>query len=240
MKLTGKILICLAGGLAFATGLRADDVLLPGNPYAPVVVRNIFGLNPPPPIDPNATTAEPPVKITPNGIMSIFGQLQVLFKVAGKPAGKDAYILTEGQRQDDIEVTKIDEKNGIVTFNNHGIVQALPLVPAAPSSTPASVLGNPTVPGSAPIRYPSANGFNNRFGNRSGNVPTRSSSFIQQPENNLTPEESTVAIEVNRELTKQQVMEGSMPPLPPTEATPSDATGPGGGPLVAPSPGSPP
>src|SRR6267378_3533011 len=133
MNHTGKIAVGLAGALAFTASLRADDVVLPGNPYAPVVARNIFGLNPAPAVDPNAATVEPPVKITPNGIMSIFGQLQVLFKVAGKPGGKDAfYTLGEGQRQDDIEVTKINENKGIVTFNNHGIVQELPLT-AAPA-----------------------------------------------------------------------------------------------------------
>jgi hypothetical protein len=178
MKIFGKLAICLAGSLALSTSLRADDVVLPGNPYAPMVVRNIFGLNPPPLVDPNAPTIEPPVKITPNGIMTIFGQLQVLFKVAAsKPGDKEnSYILTEGQGQDDIEVTKIDEKAGIVTFNNHGIVQALPLVPATPSSTPApatsfgSAIPNPVTPGIAPGGN---NGFNNRFGNRGGNFPGR-------------------------------------------------------------------
>ena len=121
MKLTGTILVCLAGGLALNANLRADDVVLsPGNPYAPVVARNLFGLNPPTPVDTTVADATPPPKITPNGIMSIFGQLQVLFKVAGtakpgKPAVDDDYILSEGQRQDDIEVVKIDEKAGSVT-----------------------------------------------------------------------------------------------------------------------------
>jgi len=175
MKCVGKIIVCLAVGLALSTSLRADDVVLPGNPYAPMVVRNIFNLNPPlPPADPNA--AAPPVQITPNGIMTIFGQLQVLFKVApSKPGDKEnSYILTEGERQDDIEVTKIDEKAGIVTFNNHGIVQALPLVPATPSSTPVpsfgSAIPSPVMPGNAPGGN---NGFNNRFGNRGGNFPGR-------------------------------------------------------------------
>jgi hypothetical protein len=259
MKCAWKIAVCFAGGLAFSTGLCADNVLLPGNPYAPVVVRNIFGLNPPPPVDPNATSADPPVKITPNGIMSIFGQLQVLFKVGGKPSGQDAYTLSEGERQDDIEVTKIDEKAGIVTFNNHGIVQALPLVPATASSTPApaSALGNP----GAPVGNPGASGFGTRFGNRGGNspgrnrgggnggnnnpgtddgalrnVPTRSNTFnaASQIPDGMTPEVQTIAIEANRELTKQQVINGDMPPLPITEMTPNDAVGTGGAPLVAP------
>src|SRR5271154_4980523 len=136
MKRVGTIAICLAGGMALSTSLRADDI---SNPYAQVVARNIFGLTPPVAVDENATPIEPPVKITPNGIMSIFGQLQVLFKVAGKPPGQDAYTLSEGERQDDIEVTKIDEKAGIVTFNNRGIVQVLPPVPATPSSSAAPI-----------------------------------------------------------------------------------------------------
>jgi hypothetical protein len=173
MKIFGKSAICLAGWLALDAALRADDVVLPGNPYAPMVVRNIFGLNPPPLVDPNAPTVEPPVKITPNGIMTIFGQLQVLFKVAAsKPGDKEnSYILTEGQRQDDIEVTKIDENAGVVTFNNHGIVQALPLVPATPSSTPAPTPSFGSTP--SPAMPGGNNGFNNRFGNRGGNFPGR-------------------------------------------------------------------
>ena len=130
MKRLVKIVVCLASGLVLNAGARADDVVLPNNPYAPIVVRNVFGLNPPQPVDTNAPQADLP-KITPNGIMSIFGQLQVLFKVAGtakpgQPAKDESYILSEGQRQDEIEVIQIDEKASLVTFNNHGTVQELP------------------------------------------------------------------------------------------------------------------
>jgi hypothetical protein len=256
MKHVGKIAVCLASGLALNAALRADDAVLPGNPYAPVVARNIFGLNPPPPVDLNQP--DPPVKITPNGIMSIFGHLQVLFKVSnpptpGKPAGDTSYILSEGQRQDDVEVTHINEKSGVVTFNNHGIVQELPLTKAPAITTPmpmaTGVYPQPGLAGTAPGGGNNGIGFGNRFGgggggrNRGGNnaddsnngsnlrnVPTRN----QQPQ--MTPEEAVVAIEVNREITKQQVIEGNMPPLPPTEMTPSDATSVGGAPLVTPSP----
>src|ERR1039458_7407646 len=90
MKRLGKIVICLASGLVLNAGARADDGVLPNNPYAPIVVRNIFALTPPPPAD-AGPPADPPPKITPNGIMSIFGQLQVLFKVAGtaKPRSEE-------------------------------------------------------------------------------------------------------------------------------------------------------
>ena len=171
MKRCGKIAICLAGILALNAALRAEDAALPGNPYALIVARNIFALNPPPPPpDPNAQPAEPPVKITPNGVMSIFGQWQVLFKtaVAGKP-GEKSYMLAEGEAQDEIEVVKIDDKSGFVTFNNHGLVEKIPL-DKAPSTIAAA--GTPGVPGFkavAGIRLPvlpggavnnSANGVN--------------------------------------------------------------------------------
>ena len=232
MKRVGTIAVCLAGGLVLNTSLRADDVVLPGNPYAVVVARNIFGLNPPPVVDPNAKVVEPPVKVVPNGIMTIFGQLQVLFKVAAKPGGKDAsYMLTEGQSQDDIEVVKINEKAAIVTFNNHGIVQELPLVVTPPSSTPAPAIpgGAPGAPGIvpggvAPGGNTGNNPFNNRFGNRPGRngnnpgggnnsggggndgantraVPTRGGTTSQTPQ--MSAEEQTILIAVQHAKLQQ-------------------------------------
>jgi hypothetical protein len=170
MKRLGKIVVCLASVLALNAGTRADDGVLPNNPYAPIVVRNVFSLNPAPTNDVNATPVEPPPKITLNGIMSIFGRLQALYKVAvpakpGQPAKDDSYILSEGQRQDEIEVVQIDEKNSLVTFNNHGIVQELPLIkanaPAGGTPTPASGRPGP------PPRLAAPNGENG------GKIPGR-------------------------------------------------------------------
>ena|SRR5450432_2514543 len=231
MNRCGKIAIGLAGGLALNMVASADDVVLPGDPYATVVARNIFGLNPPPPPGP-PQDATPPPKITPNGIMTILGEVQVLFKVAGtpKPGGPpsadESYILSEGQRQDDIEVVKIDEKNSIVTFNNHGETQQLPLVVTQPSSTPSPGLaGGPGAaggrfnPGGGPGARPRGNGgggYGGSSANSGGqgnsgnandssnlsNVPTRSNTFnaaSQIPEG-MTPEVQTIAIEANRAL----------------------------------------
>ena len=163
------------------TAVRAEVPSLPGNPYAPIVARNVFNITPPPPVDPNAST-EPPPKITPNGITSAYGRLQVLFKVAvppkpGQPGKEQYYILSTGQAQDDIEVRKIDEKAGIVTFNNHGTIQELPLIvgtASGGSSEPAS--GGPS-PGPGPNTpkpgfasaggNPNGGGFT-RFGSRFG------------------------------------------------------------------------
>jgi hypothetical protein len=132
MRLLGKIAVCLAGGLVLSAGARAGDLVSAANPYEPIVARNIFSLLPvtTPIITPTSESENLP-KITPNGIMSILGQLQVLYKVSPKPGQKDAkeqcYVLSEGQAQDDIEVVRIDEKRTLVTFNNHGTVQEIPL-----------------------------------------------------------------------------------------------------------------
>jgi hypothetical protein len=251
MKCMDKIVICIAGGLALTASLRADEVVLSGNPYAPVVVRNIFGLNPVTVVTTTIFDAPLP-KITANGIMSIFGQPQVLFKVdieawSGKPAKEQSYILTEGERQDDIEVTHIDEKTGTVTFNNHGTVQDITLVNGSASSTATS--------GATGINMPGAGGNNgmsgitriggrdyigagprNRFGFQTTASP-QNYTPSQQPA--MSPEEQIIAIEANRELTKQQVIQGEMPPLPPTEMTPPDATSVGGAPLGGVDPTSP-
>jgi hypothetical protein len=247
MKCVGKIAICLACELALNSGLRAATVVPSGNPYEPLVVRNVFGLNPPQPVDTTLDT-EPPPKITPDGIMTIFGSRQVLFKVSvpakpGRAAKEDSYILGESQRQDDITVTRIDEKSGVVTFNNHGTVQEIPLIvapditTAAPVSVaaypnPARVMpnGNDYVGGFGRIRRNRGEGNSGNNSNNTGNGSSTGGSTgggnsSQQPE--MTLEEQTIAIEANREVTKQQVLEGKMPPLPITSMTPSDTGGDG-------------
>jgi len=232
------------------------------NPYAPIVTRNIFGLVPIPtnaPVDPSTLT--PPPKITPNGIMTLFGKVQALFKVAGvahpgQPPKDESYVLCEGDRQDEIEVVKIDEKAATITFNNHGVVQALPLVagtavsggaaPALPAfPTPGLPAPRMGPGGGAPL------GFGGRFGrNRpapsnpapaspdmggapsfgGGNNQAASSANQEQ----LSPEAQVLMMEASRMETQDAVNQGFMPPLPPTVITPAEATAAGGSPLIAP------
>jgi hypothetical protein len=227
MKRVGKIVIYLASGLAFNASLQAGDVLLPNNPYTPIVAHNMFGLNPPQTAAASADV-NPPPKITPTGIMTIFGSRQVLFTVdgAGKPGqspGKSgSYILSEGQRQDDIEVTRINEKSGVVTFNNHGVVQEIPLTKAPTITTPT--VPTPITVNSRPVATPFANSGNNNNGNLRA-TPTRGSGSTQQSQSTLTPEAQIVGMEVNRQLTADQVKRGELPPLPPTELTEPGAPG---------------
>ncbi|MGA9778789.1 MAG: hypothetical protein WBS33_11020 [Verrucomicrobiia bacterium] len=225
MKHFWKIVICLLGGVVLNTGLGADS------PYTPIAARNIFGLNPPQPQ--NITPPEPPSKITLNGIMTIFGTTQALFYVdvpprPPAPATQKSYILSEGQGQDEIEVTQINEKTGVVTFNNHGVVQEIPLVKAGPISTPTPVVMNSgfTTPAAAPGGYNSYGGSGNtaRFGNRigqnrntgnnganagqnsfgntgPGGVASGSTGGQAQPQ--LSPEEQTVLIAAQKAQAKQ-------------------------------------
>jgi hypothetical protein len=79
--------------------------------------------------------------------------------------------MAEKERQDDIEVVKIDDKASMVTFNNHGIEQEIPLA-NAPNLPPAGGPGNGGgVP--MPAGRPGAGGFAPNPGPRrdAGNAP---------------------------------------------------------------------
>ena len=212
MNLFGKIAVCFVGSLALNTGLGADT------PYVPIVERNIFGLNPPQVVAP--TAPEPPSTITLNGIMTIFGTPQALLKVAvpprpPEPAKEESLILGEGERQDDIEVTHIDQKAGVVTFNNHGVVQEIPLVKAPPITTPTPVVMNSSFapPGNGPGQSPN-------MGN--------SSSPPAQPQ--LSPEEQMIMIAAQHAKAQQagDPMARIFPPTPLDQAAgitpPSDSS----------------
>ncbi len=134
------------------------DTAASDNPYAAIAARNIFGLNPPAPPGPVENPEDNLPKITPTGIMGVFGNYQVLFKVSPakpSPADKDQfYILSQGQRQDDIEVIKIDNEKNLVTFDNNGTTQELPLAESSTSggggSASAPSGGMPGMPTRAP------------------------------------------------------------------------------------------
>ena len=157
MNVVAKLCLALAAGAALGPAARAADpvgdsagdlaaVAPPSAPYATIVARNVFALLPPPqPADPNAVVRPPPPKITATGITDIFGQLNVLFKVAalpGQTGGDKSYMLKEGERLDDIEVVKIDQDAAVITFNNHDVQQDIPLV-ATPGTGGAGGQGGP-------------------------------------------------------------------------------------------------
>ncbi len=277
--------VCLAGGLVAGAGLRAagpaaGPATAPAvvataavtaapaanpsldNPYAAIVARNIFGLVPPPPPPSPEETAEKNLpKITLTGIMSELDQSQALFKVGAKPGvgnKEQFYTLSEGERQDDIEVVKIDPVKGVVTFDNHGFTQEIPLTEGqasgGPGATPAS---SPMMP---PPLASRAGGGNNggggftQFGASSGgpNVAANANgtpgfnggadsnpdaapanslqSHIYQPQpSTLTPEESVILLEANRAALMNNPHPPYSPSLLPTSPLTKFTTGEAGG-----------
>ena len=229
--------------------LRADA----DNPYAPIVTRNVFGLVPIPVHDPaDDVPTVPPPKITPNGIMTLFGKLQVLFKVAGvarpgQPPKDESYVMCEGDRQDEIEVKKIDEPAATITFINHGVVQELSLVAGTATggdTAPAAAAFPP--PGmprqAAPVmNNAAAMGFGGRFGrNRNvtsggnpgaagmpgfgGNSAAQNGGGAQQE---ITPEAQVIMMEAQRAQFIQQGNPAAsiIPPTPLTSQLNGDGSG---------------
>lgn len=179
-----RCLLALAATGWFSAGAAVNDDTSAENPYTPIVVRNVFGLLPIPVHNPaDDAPVTPPPKITPTGIMTIFGKTQALFKVAGvakpgQPPKDESYVMVEGERQDDIEVQKIDEPAATITFNNHGTIQALPLVAGTasnggPAPAPAGKFSPAPAPAVAPAAggSPTTVGFGGRFGRGARTAP---------------------------------------------------------------------
>jgi len=139
MNYFGKASLCLVIAVTRAAESFAGNALVLDNPYKPIVTRNVFDLNPSISVASPVSTDPLPI-ITPNGITSIFGDVQVLFKATdyapGQSAREKSYMMGVGQREDDITVTKIDEKNATIIFDNHGNAQEIRL----------AVSGAPTAP----------------------------------------------------------------------------------------------
>jgi hypothetical protein len=122
-----KILVCVLGGtvLAGTVGAVPDS---PSGQYQAISERNVFGLHPPPAQPAPTSPAAPLPKITLTGITTILGNKRALMKVAPavlKPGDTNkelSLILTEGQREGEIEVLQIDENVGSVKINNSGTV----------------------------------------------------------------------------------------------------------------------
>ena len=101
------------------------------NSYKGIPERNVFGLRPPPSQPQQEPTAAPLPKITLTGITTILESKRALMKVAAAnakqpdPTKELSLILTEGQREGDIEVLQIDEHAGTVRVRNSGTVMVL-------------------------------------------------------------------------------------------------------------------
>jgi hypothetical protein len=149
MKHGEKTLACLLCSLALC-GAATAVAISSENPYQMVVERNVFALKPPAPPPPDPASIKPPApKVILNGIITLLGNKRALLKMTppaakGEQAKEQSYVLTEGQRDGDLEVIKIDEKAGMVTVNDFGTVTNITFdtnvtkTASAPPGTPAA------------------------------------------------------------------------------------------------------
>jgi len=146
-------LIALSLGWALAVAPVA------ANPYAAIAGRNVFALKPPTPDGPPPPPPAAAVTIKLRGISTILDRRQVLLKVmtAARPpalAHDDSYLMSEGQREGELEVLEIDAMAGTVKLKNQGETLLLtmkedsekpPVGAALPAATP-----HPPLPGVQP------------------------------------------------------------------------------------------
>ena len=252
MKPAGQLILGLTFAAFIASAAGTGDLATSANPYSTISERNVFALVPIPvaSTEPVAPPKDPPPKITPNGIISLFGKLEVLFKVAlkptaGQPAKDAAYVMAEGERQDDIEVMKIDQAGAKITFRNHGDVQELALAEAPKITAPspaASGVGTVPVPfgrTASAIGGVSAATARGRAGvggrtsggttatevtpNATGNTASAATAEPKNIEDKVMKAAAEMAqIELNRLDTQDSVDQGKLPPLPPTLLTPTE------------------
>src|SRR5260221_1646891 len=128
MRSWKKNLVLTLGCLQIASIVQAAvPNTTDANPYFAIVGHNSFGLVPPP--SPTVQDANiPPPEITLNGITTIFGDKRALFKVRTQsPANEKSCMLSEGQRDGDIEMLSVDVKKNSITVNNQGVIQTIPI-----------------------------------------------------------------------------------------------------------------
>ena len=245
MKRSGWLWMSAISCLAAVAAMQAAT----DNPYQKIIERNVFGLNPPPPPPAPPEPPAPPIpKITLQGVTTILGNRQVLFKALtlpapGKPINEQSYILSEGEREDDIEAVAINEVEGTVKFNNHGTIQELNLKTDSAKASVGGVVPAPKPPIPVPVftqntpdGSPEGDAGLRRIPQRSVRTtpeedaadagqaqpaepaqPAQVASGPSKEEPMPTLEEQTILIELNRERSKN---DPDAPPFPPTELTP--------------------
>ena len=161
------------GNLALAVPPVTDS-----NRYETIVERNLFGLRPAVASPGESATPPPPPKIFLTGITTILGNKRALLKVMlpsrpGEPAREESYILTEGQREGNVEVVKIDERLGLVKVNDYGRELTLSFDKDGLRPTAAAPTDELTIRRSVTPRFtnPGWQRLPTRGANSSGNTP---------------------------------------------------------------------
>jgi hypothetical protein len=220
MKQFGKIIVCVVSCLGFSVMAGPGNVAQTNNPYTSITSRNVFDLSAPLPVaNEIAASNEPLPKITVDGITSILGDWEVLFKVGEvNPAGavvKEHFsILRQNETDDGIKVVSIDSDVGTVTFINHGTIQEIPLPKTTRLALEEPILSyGDTLPKSYPPAFIRA-----RTPDYLGGGPDGISNG--QPMTNA--EDRAILIEAQRAYLKSN-HDPAADALPPTALTPDDS-----------------
>lgn len=223
---------------AFAVGLGLV-VLAAGagaaTPYAAIARRNVFGLKP---AALNANVPPPPaaaVTVKLLGISTILDRRQVMLKVKTaarppEPAKEQSYLLSQGQREDEIEVLEINAAAGTVKLKNQEEILSLSMKddaekPAVGAGLPVAALPgvavppppSPQPPGLVPVASPTRQPAVPGSGPRT--IPTRSLRAL--PTDGAGPsaasqrsiEENVLLYEANR--IRREQSGGNFPRMPP-------------------------
>ena len=165
VRTVSKICACTCSAALLAAESRA---IAPDNSppqYQSITERNVFGLRPPP-AQPSPTN--PPAqlpRITLTGITTVLGNKRALMKVLpfglkpGETAKELSLILTEGQRESEVEVLQIDEKAGSVKVNNSGTVMTLTFEKDGAKLPASSVPGMSNAPSPLPVAGAASNPY---------------------------------------------------------------------------------
>jgi hypothetical protein len=162
MLCSGKITGYVTAGLAAcAAAIVLADESADNSPYHSIVERNLFSLRPIPPAPGPPETPKPPAaEITLSGISTIHGHKRALLKTGpipgkvGDAAKPQSFILSEGEREGDMEVTSIDEKVSCVKIIYDGIESTLTFTNTSKGAVAGSGAGMPTLPGLPGIPTP--------------------------------------------------------------------------------------
>jgi hypothetical protein len=134
------------------------------NPYQGIVDRNVFGLRPPPPPPSNEPPKPPIPAINLTGITTILGKKMAFMTIQlppkpgeqGKPNGPTSFMLSEGERDGEIEVVSIDENAGMVKVNDFGTITNVTFGKLPSTPAPAVAGGPGGIPSPNPIVAPVA------------------------------------------------------------------------------------
>lgn len=170
--------------------------------------------------------------------MAMSGARQAIFKATGVNNESAGFVLGEGESQNQIKVVAIDERSGVVTFENHGTIQKILIEKASPLNAyvppPASVsAATPPVstPATSEQKIPEPGGGasvivigsqrNDRlagFRHINGMMPQSA----DDGRNNPVPDSSQIPR--NTGSANQPVQSASAPPAIPIQSTPMPPT----------------